>query len=495
MRPIQPALLANSVLLLGLVSFAGAPRCQVSVPRRFADVRAVVADAVGRGVTPGLSIAVVADGELVWAEGFGEADRERGRPATPDTVYRVGWAVAEACVEIGVRVATEQGLVRLGAAVNEYLGETPLQRLHGAADRVTVRHVLERRAGLPEHWSYRFDTAEVTSFAAVLRSHGFAISAASLTARRRPSAWTRDDPTLGVGLLAHVVARVADASWDQFLVREVFGPMGMERTGVVGVGSVLNDLAMHYRVDDEEYTPLPAIKSAIPGAASLRSSVRDLAQLLRAALPARGPSDAPARTPLSASLRATAQQLRSLVPVDERTSLRKCGSMPGGSALLVAYPEHRAGLAVLTNSAAGPLLDQVWDAFRSALEPDRWNTAVGLGGGVPGRPAAAGHWAGTWRIDGEAAQLVVPEEPSAAARIRLGAREAVIAEWQEWGGGLSGFSGRFDGDAPIPGRSAAGAPSWRVHLELDENSLYGVLLAVADGHYTLAYPLELRRDE
>jgi CubicO group peptidase (beta-lactamase class C family) len=38
---------------------------------------------------PGLSFAVVHDQELVWARGFGWADVERKRPASPDTLYRV----------------------------------------------------------------------------------------------------------------------------------------------------------------------------------------------------------------------------------------------------------------------------------------------------------------------------------------------------------------------------------------------------------------------
>src|ERR1700733_6319350 len=39
---------------------------------------------------PALSIALVDDQRIVWARGFGFADRDRRVPATADTVYRVG---------------------------------------------------------------------------------------------------------------------------------------------------------------------------------------------------------------------------------------------------------------------------------------------------------------------------------------------------------------------------------------------------------------------
>jgi len=42
-----------------------------------------------RGV-PGLSIAVVYDQEIVWAQGYGFANLEEKIPATPSTVYRIG---------------------------------------------------------------------------------------------------------------------------------------------------------------------------------------------------------------------------------------------------------------------------------------------------------------------------------------------------------------------------------------------------------------------
>jgi CubicO group peptidase (beta-lactamase class C family) len=39
---------------------------------------------------PGISAAVVQDGEFVWSTGFGMADLENSVPATSQTLYRLG---------------------------------------------------------------------------------------------------------------------------------------------------------------------------------------------------------------------------------------------------------------------------------------------------------------------------------------------------------------------------------------------------------------------
>src|ERR1044071_5289233 len=57
---------------------------------------------------PAVSIALVDDQEIVWAQGFGYADPDVKRPATADTVYRVG-SVSKLFTDIGMMRLVEQG--------------------------------------------------------------------------------------------------------------------------------------------------------------------------------------------------------------------------------------------------------------------------------------------------------------------------------------------------------------------------------------------------
>src|SRR5688572_8669379 len=54
--------------------------------------RQVVRANVAEQNLPGLSVAVGAGGEIVWAEGFGWADLEKRVPVAPETRFRVGTA-------------------------------------------------------------------------------------------------------------------------------------------------------------------------------------------------------------------------------------------------------------------------------------------------------------------------------------------------------------------------------------------------------------------
>src|SRR5688572_18201685 len=45
---------------------------------------------IAAGVTPGMTVAVAKDGEVVFARGYGKADVKTGAPSTVDTVYKIG---------------------------------------------------------------------------------------------------------------------------------------------------------------------------------------------------------------------------------------------------------------------------------------------------------------------------------------------------------------------------------------------------------------------
>src|SRR5512145_708822 len=62
-----------------------APRHEPAIRRARDHVQAMMLE---RQI-PGLSVAVAVEGEIVWSEAFGYADRERHVPATPETQFRV----------------------------------------------------------------------------------------------------------------------------------------------------------------------------------------------------------------------------------------------------------------------------------------------------------------------------------------------------------------------------------------------------------------------
>src|SRR5580765_1268406 len=111
------------------------------------------ADAVARGRQtvrahlteqnlPGLSVAVGAGGEIVWAEGFGWADLESKVPVAPDTRFRIGTA-STALTSAAVGLLLEKGRLKLDDEIQTLVPEFPDQQWP-----VTLRQLMGHVAGV-----------------------------------------------------------------------------------------------------------------------------------------------------------------------------------------------------------------------------------------------------------------------------------------------------------------------------------------------------------
>ena len=103
---------------------------------------------------PGLSVAVGADGEIVWAEGFGWADLESHERVTPGTRFRIGTA-STVLTSAAAGLLLEQGRLELEAEIQRYVPELPEKPW-----RVTLRQLMGHLAGMrtdsgDERWSER----------------------------------------------------------------------------------------------------------------------------------------------------------------------------------------------------------------------------------------------------------------------------------------------------------------------------------------------------
>jgi CubicO group peptidase (beta-lactamase class C family) len=97
----------------------------------------------------GLSIALVSDDRVVWAQGFGLADKKNGVLATADTVYALG-SGTKTITTVALMKLVEQGMVSLDAPVADYLTDfTLLPRFPDKGQMITVRRLLNHHSGIP----------------------------------------------------------------------------------------------------------------------------------------------------------------------------------------------------------------------------------------------------------------------------------------------------------------------------------------------------------
>jgi CubicO group peptidase (beta-lactamase class C family) len=117
---------------------ASSPAWNASIERGRAIVRAALAEQN----LPGLSVAVGADGQLVWAEGFGWADLENRVPVAPDLRFRLGTA-STALTSAGAGLLVEQGKLSLDAEIQAYVPEMPKKPWP-----MTLGQVMAHQAGI-----------------------------------------------------------------------------------------------------------------------------------------------------------------------------------------------------------------------------------------------------------------------------------------------------------------------------------------------------------
>jgi CubicO group peptidase (beta-lactamase class C family) len=91
---------------------------------------------------PGLSVAVGAGGDIVWAEGFGWADLEERAPVSPDMPFRIGTA-STALTSAAVGLLLEKDRLTLDDAIQTYVPEFQAKQWP-----VTVRQLMGHVAGV-----------------------------------------------------------------------------------------------------------------------------------------------------------------------------------------------------------------------------------------------------------------------------------------------------------------------------------------------------------
>jgi CubicO group peptidase (beta-lactamase class C family) len=233
----------------------------------FDNVRELVRIQLVERSLPSLAVAVARDGEIVWEEGFGWADREKRIPATPHTLYSLA-SISKPITATGLMILQERGLIDLDHPIDEYFGDAKLTARVGSAADATVRRVANHTAGLPLHYHFFYADQPYRRppFGETIRRYANLITAPG--ERQQYS-------NLGYGLLDHMISRVSGQSYAEFMRKEVFLPLGMTHASV-DIGDRLEPFqAIRYGGDGISY---PFYDFDHPGGSAIFCSAHDLAR-------------------------------------------------------------------------------------------------------------------------------------------------------------------------------------------------------------------------
>lgn len=219
---------------------------------------------------PGLAVAVVKNGKVALTKGYGYRDVDRKLPVTPRTLFAIG-SISKSFTVSGLGMLADEKKLRWDRPVREYL---PDFRLHErVGERVTLRDLVSHRTGLPRHDGLWFLT-RLTRREMYDRLHHLEPSK-----DLRYSYQYNNLMFMSAGVL---LERVSGRSWEDFVSKRLFEPLGMERSNFsITTSQKADDFALPYQEESGKVRRVPFRNiDAMGPAGSINSCALDMSHYL-----------------------------------------------------------------------------------------------------------------------------------------------------------------------------------------------------------------------
>lgn len=354
LRITAQSLLVSAVVLGGLHAQAQAqsPARQPQAPVVDSLIRA---EMTARHL-PGVALAVVRDGQVVLARGYGVADIGRGTPVTPDTPFQIA-SITKSFTALATMQLVEQGRVSLDASIDRYLPTLP-----AAWRAVSVRQLLAHTSGIPSISAFERPPCPVVKTQSAYVVGDVLAEVACLPLEFSPGArWQYGDTNYYV--LGLLIAAVSGMSFEAFLMQGMLEPLGMTSTRLQR-RTPEPDVARGYGWKAGRFELAPPLDPIVDEAnGALVSTVRDLARWDAALY---GAQVLPQRTLAAMWTPSPTREGPApyglgfgLTPFQGRRRVGHTGGAPGSSTAISRFLDDRLTVIVLSNGEqpAGKVLE------------------------------------------------------------------------------------------------------------------------------------------
>jgi CubicO group peptidase (beta-lactamase class C family) len=294
-----------------------------------------------RSLIPGLSIAVIRDGEILWSGAFGTKNVVTMKPVTDTTVFEAA-SLSKPVFSYAVLRLVERGELNLDKPLIEYVSDQYIEEsfLKNPIEderirKITTRMVLTHSSGFP-NWRGRdklelnFNPGEKYSYSGE-----------------------------GFGYLQRVVDKMTGQSLEEFMKKEVFDPLGMKYSSFVWqerfeqLTSVPHDLMMQPLEKHQQ--------NEGHAAASLHTTAADFARFMLALINYQGLSKNTIKLMLSPYIISRPEQTKDIVwglgigleKTDHGIAFWHWGDNLNFRCIFIAFPEQKIGVVYFTNSYHG----------------------------------------------------------------------------------------------------------------------------------------------
>lgn len=194
------------------------------LPRQRAEIESAVSKFMATTHVPGLSIAVVENGELYWEAGFGVADLENNVPATEHTLFRLG-SISKSLTATAAMELVQRGKLDLDAPVQKYCPAFPEK-----SAPITTRLVMGHLAGIRHYKSGSQDDPEVGNTRRFDNPIQAGLDFFKNDPLLSPPGQQFHYSTQGYTLVGCVIQGASRDKYVDFVTRNVFEPAGMKQT-------------------------------------------------------------------------------------------------------------------------------------------------------------------------------------------------------------------------------------------------------------------------
>jgi CubicO group peptidase (beta-lactamase class C family) len=208
-------------------------------------------------------------GQRSLAGGYGEADTLFGDPLTMQTKFFVG-SITKQFTAAAILLLRQDGRLKLSDPIGTHLPDYPVE----PGEKITLNHLLNHSSGLPNY----------TSFPEISIRRGAAIQPRDIIASFKDRPLEFEPGTAfkysnsGYILLGEVIEAVSGQSYEAFLHKRIFGPLGMRNTGYGRREMAHPDRAQGYTIDasGRMIGAAPVSYSILHSAGALYSTAEDL---------------------------------------------------------------------------------------------------------------------------------------------------------------------------------------------------------------------------
>lgn len=215
---------------------------------------------------PGAALAVIKNGRIVKAEGYGLASVEFNAAATKDTVFEIG-SVSKQMTAAGIMLLVEDGKVSLDEKISKYLKASP-----ESWKDVTVRHLLTHTSGIKNYTG--LSGFELTKR---LKRDDFIKALSAHPLEFEPGErWNYSNS--GYNLLGFIIETVSGKSYWDFMRERVFLPLKMTQTADRDPLYVIKNRATGYEWENNQLVGRDYDLTDVFSAGAIVSTVTDLAK-------------------------------------------------------------------------------------------------------------------------------------------------------------------------------------------------------------------------